>query len=410
MSRPLHGARWRQLRRLLAIAALASVMPPVAATTLAEAVEAAWSRSAQSVQSAGQLRRAEAERPAAQARWAGPPAVELGLTRERQRAAGTTRETEIGLAIPLWRAGQREARIGEVEALLDVAQAQALGARLRLAGEVREAAAELDLQRAAVEAAQSQRAELAALVQDVERRVAAGDLAPADALQAEAERLVAEAALLQAEQALASRQLHWQALTGLSTTPEPPPDAPAPALPATLDPQHPLLRAAGLQRALAQQQLALARASRSEAPELQLSARQEQAAGEPGTRGLGVALRIPLGTDGWRAPRLSAAATALELAEANERELRLQLQAALDNAFLAWHAAARQQAMQAQRAALLRERAQLIDQSYRAGESPLQERLRALTAAAQADAAAAQARAALAQARSRLEQAHGVLP
>ena len=62
------------------------------------------------------------------------------------------------------------------------------------------------------------------------------------------------------------------------------------------------------------------------------------------------------------------------------------------------------------RAGLLRERASLIDKSFRAGETPLPELLRALAAAAQADSAAARQTAALGLARARLQQALGLFP
>jgi hypothetical protein len=59
---------------------------------------------------------------------------------------------------------------------------------------------------------------------------------------------------------------------------------------------------------------------------------------------------------------------------------------------------------------VLRERATLIDTSFKAGETPLPERLRAQSSAAQAEAAATRQRAALAAATARLLQAQGVLP
>ena len=62
------------------------------------------------------------------------------------------------------------------------------------------------------------------------------------------------------------------------------------------------------------------------------------------------------------------------------------------------------------RARLLRERASLISTAFRAGEMPLPEQLRALSAAAQADGAMARQTAALGWARARLQQTQGLLP
>ena len=60
--------------------------------------------------------------------------------------------------------------------------------------------------------------------------------------------------------------------------------------------------------------------------------------------------------------------------------------------------------------AWLRERATLIDKSFRAGETPLPELLRALNTAAQAESAVARQTAALGLARARLQQSLGILP
>ena len=66
--------------------------------------------------------------------------------------------------------------------------------------------------------------------------------------------------------------------------------------------------------------------------------------------------------------------------------------------------------MQEQRATLLRQRAQLLDKSFRAGETALPELLLAVQAAAQAEAVLTRQQAALGLAHARLLQASGVLP
>jgi outer membrane protein TolC len=338
--------------------------------------------------------------------WAAPPALELGVLRNQQRPLGASRETELGLAVPVWLPGLRAARQGQVEAEVSAAAANAAAARLRVAGQVREAAAELALQRADVAAAEAQSRELDTLAQDVTRRVAAGDLARADALAAQAERLAALGALAQARRGLQAAQAHWQALTGLAEAPvlnELPPGA-------TEATAHPTLQAAEHRVALARERIQVTRLSRRDAPELLLKARQESTPGEPRIHGVGLALRLPLGTAGRNEPLMAAALAEAELAEASLRELQQQLQADQATARHA-EASARQQALdEAERARLLRERAELINKSFRAGETALPDMLRAVTAAAQAEAAAARAHAARAQAASRLQQALGNLP
>lgn len=396
-----------KLRSLLAAVLLAGLgaqsfsQTPV---TLADAVESAWRRASQSTEVAGQARRAEAERAAATALWSAPPALELGLMRDRQRANGMSRETEVGVALPLWLPGQRAARVGQVDAEVASASAMAEAARLRVAGTVREAAAEVAMQRAEVASAQAQTRDLQTLAADVERRVAAGDLARADALAANAEYLAAATALAQANQRLQVAELSWQTLTGLKQVPELPQTSPS------VDVEHPAVRAAARRVELARQGLQVAKTSRREAPELVVRARHESATGEPSTRGVGVALRIPFGTGSRNEPLMAAAISELELAQASERELRQQIEGQVAAARLAEESARQQLSDQTRRAGLLRERAELMEKSFKAGETALPDMLRALTAATQAQAELARSQATLAQATSRLQQALGVMP
>jgi outer membrane protein TolC len=107
---------------------------------------------------------------------------------------------------------------------------------------------------------------------------------------------------------------------------------------------------------------------------------------------------------------MAAALSELELAEASQRELRRQLEGDASAARIARESAGEQVESQRRRAGLLRERATLVQKSFRAGETALPELLRALTAAAQAEADLARSQATLAQATSRLQQALGVMP
>lgn len=394
----------KRLGAAILLAGLAGQSFAQTPVTLADAVEGAWRRASQSTDVAGQARRAEAERAAASSLWAAPPALELGVTRDQQRLSGSARETEVGVALPLWLPGQRAARLGQVDAEVLAASAAAEAARLRVAGTVREAAAEVALQRAEVLAAQAQTSDLQALAKDVERRVSAGDLARVDALAANAEYLASAAALAQAKQRQQGAQLNWQTLTGLKQVPELPQAAPVAGI------GHPALQAAAQRVELARQRLRVAETARRDAPELILRARHESTRGEPSTRGIGVALRIPFGTASRNEPLMEAALSELELAQATERELRHQIEGEVSVARLAEASARQQLGDQARRGALLRERASLMEKSFRAGETALPEMLRALTAAAQAEAERSRSQATLAQATSRLQQALGVMP
>jgi outer membrane protein TolC len=132
--------------------------------------------------------------------------------------------------------------------------------------------------------------------------------------------------------------------------------------------------------------------------------------GLPSEKSIGLAIRVPLGTDDRNLPREQVAIVELEVALAEEERLRLRLESESGTARAAVGLAEEQVQAEAVRAQLLRQRAALIDKSFRAGDTSLPELLRANAAAAQAEAALAGQRAALGLARARLNQVNGRLP
>jgi len=375
--------------------------------TLSQALDAAWQRSLEASEASGQQRRAQAEQAAAGAWLAAAPSLELSQREGRRNS--DSRETEVGVALPLWRPGQRDKAGQAAQAELDWAAAAEQAARLRLAGLVRESAGALQAQESELRLTGLQRQLLQRLSDDVARRVKAGDLAPADALAARADLADAEAQDAEAQQRLLTQRSHWQLLTGLGLAPEGL-GRQAPPNESALD-EHPESRLARQALERARYSVALVQATRGSAPELGVSLRQErpgQGAGTQHTIALG--LRIPFGTETHSQPRLAAALAEQDLAQTIEQRTRARLSAELQLAQSQLLGSTAQARLGQERAALLRERAMLIEKSFKAGETPLPELLRALNAAAQAENAAARQQATLSLAQARLQQAAGLLP
>ena len=380
--------------------------------SLAAAADAAWQRAVEASEARGQRQRADAERVAAGSLWAAPPALLFGWRDDRWQSNFGNREAEVALAWPLWLPGQREARGAAAESAIELARLAQQAARLRIVGEVREAAWTLIALQAERAQAEAQVRALRDLADDVERRVRAGDLARADALAARADLLQARAREAEARQRLLEARSHWTVLTGLDALPgaQQPDGQAVPAADAgtTL---HPELRLATQAIELARRRVEVVRSSRRDPPEVVVGLRQEvPARGELTQNSIGIGLRLPFGTDDRYQPMQTAALSELDIAQAREQRLRDRLDANTSAARAALRSAERQLADQQQRSALLQERSQLVDKSFRAGESPLPDLLRALDASAQADAALARQQAAVGLARSRIQQALGLLP
>ncbi len=380
-----------------------------ATLSLADALELAWQRAVSARESAAQRRNADAGQAVAARPWAAPPALEIGLRQDADTPRG--REAELGLAVPLWLPGQRAAAAALAQGTVAQAEAATQRARLQLAGALREAAWALAALQAEATQAEAWMAAQDRLADDVARRVQAGDLARADALVARAEALSARAQHAEVVQRLQAARTHWQQLTGSAAAPAlDEPTAPVPAA-ARVDDAHPALRHARLVAEQADQRVALMQRSRREPPELSVGLRQESpGGGESRRHSLVVGVRLPFGTDDRNRPLEAEALGELDVAQTAEQRLREQLDADLATAQAALASARARLDAELARARLLRERATLIDTSFRAGESPLPELLQALSAAAQAEAAVARHTAALGLARAQLQQALGRLP
>jgi outer membrane protein TolC len=175
--------------------------------------------------------------------------------------------------------------------------------------------------------------------------------------------------------------------------------------------EHPELLRAEQQVDLARKRLDLVAKSNRSAPELITKLRQDiPGHGQGSAYSLGLAVRIPFGTDDRNAPLQAAALTELDIAQRKEQVLRAQLSARMESAKAAAAASQLQLQTEREKATLLNERAKLIRASFNAGETSLPELLRAASAAAQADYSAARQEAAFGLARARLQQAYGQLP
>ena len=374
--------------------------------SLRDALEAAWAKSARLPAATGRLRVATANRVAAEAFWAASPSLEVGLRGDPFVATSGQRETEVGLAWPLLLPGQRFARGASADADVRTAQATQKAALLLVAGDVRESAWAAHAQRSNVAIAEAQARAMEALAADVDRRVAAGDLARADALAARAEALAAGAAVSTERQQLEGAMSRWTLLTGLRLVSE----SVEVESRADID-EHPELILDRLKVESARKRVELVRLSRRAPPELVVRYRHDLPAGNLASQDtLGVALRIPFATEDRNLPVETAALAEADLALVEERRTRERLESGLALARAALSAAVKQLALEDSRAAMLSERARLVEISFRAGETALPELLRTTAAAAQAERSRARQHADLGLARARVRQAGGLLP
>lgn len=379
---------------------------------LGKALDAAWRRSVAAQETAGQRERAVADRAITAAPWSAPPALEMGRREDRTSAAGA-RETDLGVVVPLWWPGQRATLAQRTETAVELATALELVERLRLAGSLRELAWEWAQLRSEADLADGQFKSLAALAEDVERRVRAGDLARSDGMAARAEWLTAQAGRVEVRRRLQAAQARWALVTGLPnlSISLPPPETLARPPEVSTGKIHPEATLAQLNRELAERSLEVVRAGKADAPEVSVSLRQDSTARQAALpHSVAIGVRIPFAPQSRNLPRLATAHAALNMAHVQQERLNERLASEALTARQAWRAAQTQFESLNEGAVLLRERARLIERAFRAGEVALPELLRSLAAAHVAEAAAARQLAAWGLARARLEQILGILP
>ena len=396
------------MRILVALIVGIAVALPAHAQSLRDAVEAAWMR-----QPLAQARPARAEefaakRDATQALFPEPPSLVVGNRDDRLHRNEGARELSAEIALPLWLPGEQGRQAAIVSAERDQYDAALAAAKLKLAGEVRDAYWQVRLTENELALARRKVEEAAVLAADVERRVKAGDLARVDLNKAQTAERLARAALAEAEIKTFRARQGFKVLTGLSKLPGGEETLAAQVAP--LD-DHPLL--APLQRAVAtaQAKLNLATQSLRNNPELELGLRRERGLfDEPYAHSFEVRFRLPFATDARNKPRIAAANG--EMIEAHAAYNLERAKAAAETE------ATRRELEQARtvvqlteaRFALAADTQRLLARAFALGELDLIARLRAENERFEAELNFTRAKLEAMRAISRLNQALGVLP
>ena len=151
-----------------------------------------------------------------------PAAPAIGLLNRNDAITSNRgeREWEAELELPVWLPGQRAAREAIArDAALGLMDTRAT-LNLQVAGMVRDALWDIAMMSHQATLAKSRHQTSLALLNDVERRVKAGDLPKTDIMLAQNEAYQAETFLLRAEAEVKHAQFRYKLLTGLNTIPE----------------------------------------------------------------------------------------------------------------------------------------------------------------------------------------------
>ncbi len=389
----------------LAIAQLAA--PPTPQTSLHAMVESAWQRSPHARTLLARQDEAAAEQELAGSWLAAAPVVGLSQRSDRWTEQRGLQESEVALSTTVWTPGQKARRAAYAQAYATETEAQLQQARLEVAGQVRSRLWEAHAAQEQVVEKQVLQQALQELTQDVQRRVAAGELPRSDALLAQQELINAQSGLIAARGNARAALARFTVLTGLATLP---PVAAEPAPPST-DPAPVRVQAAQAAEQRARAAIAAASAQASAAPTIALTMRRERDSAQgPNDRSIGLALQIPLAGKQRNRPLETAAATQLATASAELAQAQAQLDAKRAAAQERVQNAKEALALAEQRAAAAQEHTRLLDKAFELGERGLAELLRSRIQNHEAQLGLRQQRVALGQAMAELNQALGIIP
>ncbi|WP_311220560.1 MULTISPECIES: TolC family protein [unclassified Acidovorax] len=419
MHRQIRSLGWRwAIPVLMASPALAQTPDAALQPPLVRWYEAAWARQPEAASAALRDQAAQARGAAAQAWTPEPLAMDASIKTDRFNAREGGREVEVGVAIPLWLPGERAASARLAAAERDANQSRTLAARLRTAGQVRDAWWQWQRVQAEAAAADDRLGSARALAADVARRMNAGDLSLADRHQADGAVAAALAAVAEAGAGVVAARQSLVALAGLSPDTPPMPDAaieaeplPAASTPTVADATHPALSELQRKADSARRAADLLGVQQRANPELTLATTRDRGSrNEASQQTVTLALRIPFGGGGRHEAKLAAA-----YAEALEAETLLAGESARVQSGIATarsrHSAALAQLQAAdERLRLAQASRGFFQKSFALGETDLPTRLRIEQEAVDAERQALRARLELAASVSALRQAMGWLP
>lgn len=376
--------------------------------TLKEAVEAAWAKQPEAIALSARQEEMTARRDAATSLFPAPPSVALAQRTDRYNQNHGEREIEAEIAVPLWTPGTRSSaqRLAAAESSLLEVNNQTN--KLKLAGEVRDAYWQARFAQNDYDLATRKAAEAAILMQDVERRVKAGDLARTDLNQAQGAERLARAILIDAK-SRASRALRiFTILTGMAELPLSGEDLmQSGALPHEL----PQLAALAGTVQVNQARLAQASATRRDPPEIAVGVVRERPAFADGyDNSVRFSVRIPLASQSRNAPLITTANADLIEAQAALGLARDRMHSSIATARDELEQAYLIKALAQERYQLTTDTQVLYAKSFRLGELDLSTRLRSENERFEAELALSRASLEIGRAVSRLNQALGILP
>ncbi|WP_407275847.1 TolC family protein [Halothiobacillus sp. DCM-1] len=276
-------------------------------------LRAASERQMLTAQTQADAERSQAETQRAQGWLAGAPTVESLYRSDQTLSQQGAGEMQLGIRLPLRRAGQTQAWVELARQTELDAHSRAQAAQLALLGQLRTLAWDYRLAQNRLLMAQNRHTQLQQQLQATERAVRRGETAALDADLLRVRVLEATANLATEQAQTDAMRARWHNMTGLNELPAdlgqtPIPDALTQLTDANgLIQQQPLLAHLAEQVELARATLAATRAEGAGAPELGIALKRDRSDRQvPWDNSVQLSFSLPIGGEAYRAPQLAS--------------------------------------------------------------------------------------------------------
>lgn len=336
------------------------------------------------------------------------PAISFYHQNDTLTSARNERDWQVFLEVPIWLPKQRLYRSKVAELSLQDLDSSRESVKLKVAGSVRDALWDIEINSKQVELAK-ERIKLASQLElDVDKKFKAGELAKTDLMMIQQERLLAERQLILAEAELMHARHRYILLTGLNEMPAQFEED----LSSKADfEQSPIWLASQAKINLAQGERELVESEKRESPQVMLNARNSQGAFDTQyNQSLGFTVRIPFDNPGRAAPMQVQAEKQIANAMTERESLRLALLTDLHEAEHNLKTTKLELEIASRQLEIAREQARLAKKAFTLGEADLTSVLRIQAQAFEVENAVALRQTQYQWNIARYNQAVGVLP
>lgn len=337
------------------------------------------------------------------------PAVNVRHQNDAIQSGRGEREWEAEIELPVWLPGQRNARETLAKSTQTSLAASHKGLMLQLAGVLRDAIWDLNMNKEAAALYDSRIIAAQKLEYDIERRYEAGELAKTDLMLAQGETLSAKTSQLKAFSELQHAKYRYISLTGLH-------EIPAHlnedlSMLVELPEKHPLIFELSSQAEIATKKRELLTLESRENPQFMLSARSVRGGFDNQYNdSIGIKVRIPFSSGASRAPTLALAESNIAKTMAEKERLELVMKGIFHEAEHNLGVTKKELDFVKTQNKLVQENLRLAHKAFTLGETDLVSLLRVQALAFEAEKAVASRKIQLQWDIARYNQAVGVLP